>query len=181
MLDQSAIENAASALKQGQLSVFPTDTAYGLGCLYDNQEGIARILSLKQRTNRKFTAIAASIEQVNQFFPLNKTQRNLAEKHWPGPLSIVVSDRLSIRVPNNEIAKQLAKACGKPIIATSANRSGDSPAYTITAAKAALGQQQVAAWLDGGPLPERQPSTVVRVEDNGTLTVLREGPINLHE
>lgn len=178
MLNKQTKE-VASILRAGGVAVFPTDTAYGLGCLYNNAAAIERILLLKGRTDRKFTIIAASLEQVEAHFPLSPAQRALAQKYWPGPLSIVVSDQFSIRVPNQPVAQDLAAAAGAPLIATSANRTGSPSPFTISQAKAELGETNVDTWLDAGELSEQPPSTVVQVANDGTLTVIRQGATHL--
>lgn len=173
-----SIEQAVTALKNGGIIVFPTDTAYGLGCDFQNQVAISRILTVKGRTDTHFTIVAASIEQVQQFFTLNDRARQLAKQYWPGPLSIVVNDQFSIRVPNNDIARELAEKCGKPIIATSANKSKQPAEYSCDGAKRVLGEQNVDVWVDGGALEPRKPSTVVDTRGE-TLHIIRQGEITL--
>lgn len=175
-LPQDTLNQAASIVREGGVIVFPTDTAYGLGGDYANQQVIDRILAIKGRTDRKFTVIASSLEQVQQYFDLAPRARELAQQHWPGPLSIVVSDQFSVRVPDNDIARAIAHAAGIPIIATSANRSGAGETYTLTDAQQALGQDAVDAWIDGGTREKRPPSTIIKVNTNG-VHVLRQGPI----
>lgn len=175
---EETINQAAEILKQGGVIVFPTDTAYGVGGDYQNQETISRILELKGRTDKKFTLVAASIEQVEEFFTLEGIAREYARQYWPGPLSIVVDEQFSIRVPDNEIIKAIAEAYGKPIIATSANKTGAEPPYTIEEAKQQLGKENVDLWIDGGPLEHRPVSTVIRITE-GRLECIREGAIKI--
>lgn len=173
------IDDALTALRNGGCVVYPTDTAYGIGCDFRNERAIQRIMSIKERQHPKFTLIAASLEQVEQFFPLTPAARALAQQHWPGPLSIVVSDRFSVRVPDEPIARQLAEGVGAPILATSANKSGNPTLYDVNTIKKELGEEAVDAWIDIGPLPQRQPSTIVRVDDEGNAIVIRKGPIDM--
>lgn len=175
---QKTIEQAAEVLKNSGTIVFPTDTAYGLGCDFESQEGIERILKTKGRTDTHFTIIAGSLEQVQQFFALNDRGLALAQQHWPGPLSIVVNDQFAVRVPANDIARGLANTFGKPIIATSANISKQPPEYTFEGAQQALGKQNVDIWIDGGTLEKRPPSTVVDTRGT-TLHIIRQGAITL--
>lgn len=172
------IEMAVDALQKNGIIVFPTDTAYGLGCDFESKEGIERILTIKGRADTHFTVIAASLEQVQKFFTLNETALQLAKKYWPGPLSIVVNDQFAVRVPANDIAQELAQEFGKPIIATSANISKQPPEYTFEGAQAALGEQNVDVWVHGGGLAKRPPSTVVDTR-GPELTIIRQGAIDL--
>lgn len=174
----SSIPEAVTALKRGGVIVFPTDTAYGLGGDFQNQKVINRILAIKGRTDTKFTLIATSLEQVQEYFTLEPQALALAEQHWPGPLSIVVSDQFSVRVPDNDIARDIAQEFGKPLIATSANRTGGGEIYTIAEAQESLGTDAVDVWIDGGELTEKLPSTIIQVNTDG-VQVIRQGPISI--
>ena len=165
-------------LKKGGVAVFPTDTAYALGGDFENPEVTFRILDIKGRTDKKFTLVAANLQQVQQFFSLEPKALKLAKKYWPGPLSLVVSDRFSIRVPAHDVPRQLAASLGKPLIATSANKRGQTEVYTQAAAQQALGEHNVDAWIDGGELVSRPVSTIVRVLGN-QVKVIRQGSIHL--
>jgi L-threonylcarbamoyladenylate synthase len=172
------MNEAVEILRTGGIIVFPTDTAYGLGCDFQNQEAIQRILKTKGRTDTHFTIVAGSLEQVKQFFTLNEKGIELAKQYWPGPLSIVVDDQFSVRVPDNDIARQLATTFGKPIIATSANISKRPAQYTLEGARNDLGEQNVDLWIDGGDLQPRLPSTVVDTRGEA-LKIIRQGGIQL--
>lgn len=182
-LSTDFLASAVSILRQGGLLVFPTDTAYGLGCDFQSQVGIKRILKVKGRADTRFTLIAASTEQVKQFFsdafPEGGKANEVADHYWPGPLSIVVSDQFSVRVPDHAIARQLAGAYGKPLIATSANKTGNEPVFTVKEAQDELGKNNVDLWVDGEELPQRKPSTIIRVNLD-TIEVIREGAIQLN-
>lgn len=174
------ITQAVKILQRGGIIVFPTDTAYGLGCDFENQEAIQRILKAKGRTDTHFTLIAGSLGQVRKFFMLNDTALQLARKYWPGPLSIVVNDQFAVRVPDNAIARELACAHGRPIIATSANISKRPPHYTLNGARNELGEENVDLWIDGGDLPQRPTSTVVDTRTQSP-TIIRQGAITLEQ
>ncbi len=176
--DPHSVQKAVNVLQNGGIVVFPTDTAYGLGCDFENENAIQRILAVKGRTDTRFTVIAGSREQVLHFFTLNETARQLAQQYWPGPLSIVVNDHAAVRVPDNDIAIALVNAYGRPLIATSANISKRPPHYTLAGAQRELGKQNVDLWIDGGDLPERPASTIVDTQGD-TVKVIRHGAITL--
>src|SRR3989344_2663155 len=94
------IAQAARVVRDGGVIVYPTDTAYALGGIFNSPSVIGRILQIKQRQDKKFTLLASSLQQVEKFFRLTAAQKKLAEKHWPGPLSLVVSGRFAVRVPD---------------------------------------------------------------------------------
>ncbi len=175
---EQTIEDAAILMQSGGVVIFPTETAYGIGCDYENQKAIDRIMQVKARTDRKFTLVASSLEQVQEHFELNEKALELAAQHWPGPLSIAVDDQFSIRVPDHEVPRLLAEKVGKPIIATSANKSGNPPTYTTQGIRDQLGKRAADIWIDVGELPEVATSTVVRCTDD-SVEVIRQGTISL--
>ena len=171
-MDNKNIKKAIKILKFGGVIVYPTDTAYALGGIFDDKKVIKKILKLKKRKDEKFTLVASSISQVRKFFKLNKKELELARKYWPGSLSIVVSDKYAIRVPDNEVARKLARGAGKPIIATSANISKQATPYE---AKNAVKADLI---LDAGTLKNKKTSTIVKVE-NGEIKIIRKGAVKL--
>lgn len=176
------IQQAAKYVKTGGIVIYPTDTAYAIGCVFDNASGIQKIMKYKGRRDSKFTVIASSLRQVEKYFPLNLHQRKLARQYWPGPLSIVVSKHFAIRVPDQPIARSLARRAGKPLIATSFNKTGEPEVYNLdsyqveTLSYASLPEEFFI--LNIGRLPKRKPSTVVEYKNN-ELIVHRRGSITL--
>lgn len=162
-----------------RIFVYPTDTAYALGCAYTDTKAIRTIMRIKGRTDAKFTVIASSLRQVEHWFKLTATQRRLARKYWPGPLSIVVSKKYAIRVPNNAVARSLARRVKTPLLATSLNLHGRPPAYDLNHVAARLIarlRENNVHIIDIGPLPHNKPSTVVECKGN-ELIIHRHGPI----
>jgi tRNA threonylcarbamoyl adenosine modification protein (Sua5/YciO/YrdC/YwlC family) len=182
------VHQAVATLKQGGVIVYPTDTAYALGGIFNSTKVTKKILKIKKRKDKKFTLIASSLTQVEKFFKLNSLQKKIAQKYWPGPLSIVGSSRFAIRVPKNKIAQALARQVGKPLIATSANLTGNQTLYeskkiikqfSARGGSAAGGKNkknQPDLIIDAGRLRKRRTSTVVLVE-KGKIKVLRKGPV----
>jgi len=190
-ISSKSIKTAVEMMKSGGVIACPTDTSYGLGCPFRSRRGIAKILKIKNRTDRKFVLIAASAEQVERFFQLNKWQKKLARQYWPGALSLIVSPlaslklgrsgRFSVRVPSYKPARELARLVGEPIVATSANIAGAGDVYSASAVfqQFAAQKHQPDMILDGGRLKKVKPSTVARVSGDGKIKVLRSGPIKL--
>lgn len=180
-INQKNIKKAVKILKHDGIIVYPTDTAYALGGFFDSKKVINRILKIKKRKDEKFTIIAAGLNQVKKHFKLNSAQIKLAKKYWPGPLSLVVSKRWAVRVPDNLIARKLARLAGKPLIATSANVSGKTTLYGSQAViKEFAGKKdRPDLILDAGRLKKIKTSTVVRLGDGGEIEILREGAIKL--
>ncbi|PIS05162.1 MAG: threonylcarbamoyl-AMP synthase [Candidatus Buchananbacteria bacterium CG10_big_fil_rev_8_21_14_0_10_42_9] len=163
------ISHAAKIIKCGGVVVFPTDTSYGLGGLFDNKKIINRVLKIKQRKDKKFTLVASSLNQVEKFFKLNSSQKKLAQKYWPGPISLVVSKQFAVRVPKNKVAQSLARRAGKPIIATSANISGRQPVFSPDQLKIQFQNKKSLPdlILDFGKLEKTKSSKIILVTKKG--------------
>lgn len=184
-----AIDEAASLLKQGLLVVFPTDTVYGVGADPFNPAAIEQLYQAKGRSTEKGIPIL-----LGDLADLNKIVRSitpeakiLVERYWPGPLTLVLlkseslpvvltpNEGIAVRIPDNEIARQLIRAVGGAVAASSANLSGGRPAHDGHEALTAL-SGSVAAVLDGGPVHHGQASTVLDCTVSPPR-LLRRGPV----
>jgi L-threonylcarbamoyladenylate synthase len=178
------------ALRNGGIAAVPTDTAYALAADATNRTAVAKVKKLKGRNLRKpILVIAGSIVQVKKFFVLTKPEARLANKFWPGPLTIVLKPKralkqsglsksgIGVRVPASATARQIATLLECPITATSANRSGGATPYTASATVRQFKQKKPDALLDAGRLTRKPVSTVVRLRGK-RLEVLRPGAIS---
>jgi L-threonylcarbamoyladenylate synthase len=187
------IEDAARALAAGQVVCIPTESTYGLAADIRSAAGLALLAALKQArpSDSPYPLIAPDLEGARALaraWP--PAAEELARRHWPGPLTLVVAARadlpasvvgpgggVGVRVSSHPIAAELARHLGSTITATSANRSTSPPATRVEDARAAFGDQ-VAVYLDGGTC-DGTPSTVVAVGEDGALRVIRRGAIDL--
>lgn len=191
-----AIRAAVRVLKQGGVIAFPTETTYGLGCDPRNARAVAKIFSIKGREKQKpLLLVGAGMSDVRRVARRSSHVRALASRYWPGPLTLVLPSRASARLanavaPRGEVAirvsasplvRALVAAYGFPIIATSANRSGESDSRSGRAVVRAFDGRRHAPdlLLDIGALPRRKPSTVARVRPDGTVEVLRSGSVRM--
>ncbi len=180
---------AAALLASGEVVAFPTETVYGLGADARNDRAVAAIFAAKGRPSFNplivHLADPEAAARIADFTPLALT---LAEKFWPGPLTLVLPHRadaglsprvtaglatVAVRVPAHPLARELIAGFGGPVAAPSANRSGRvSP---TTAAHVLDGLRgRIAAVLDGGPCPVGLESTIVGF-DGDTPVLLRPG------
>ncbi len=190
------IANAARYLLADGIVIFPTETFYGLGCDPRRPAAVAKIFALKGRdATRALPLVAGSRRQVDQAAPgwdRIPAAAALADAFWPGPLSLVLpaspelapgvaapDGSAAVRWTSHPAAASLAVALGFPIVATSANRSGVSPARTAQEA-ARLGAEGELWVLDGGATRGGAPSTLVDVR-GGDLVVLRRGAVRERE
>jgi tRNA threonylcarbamoyl adenosine modification protein (Sua5/YciO/YrdC/YwlC family) len=124
------IRRACALLQAGELVGVPTETVYGIAC---DPAHLEKIYAAKERDRGKPVArLAASLEQVEALGAnFGKDGRKLAEKYWPGPLTLVLETpegTTGFRVPDHPVPLALARAFGKPIALTSANKSGGTDA-----------------------------------------------------
>ena len=178
--DKNGISQAITILRGGGVIVYPTDTAYALGGIFNLAKVTKKILRIKKRKDEKFTLVASDFSQVQKFFKLNSKEKKLGKKYWPGPLSIVVSKRFAVRVPKNKIAQKLALEVGRPLIATSANISGSQTLYDsediIRQFKNKKNQPDLI--LNIGRLPKIKTSTIVEVFKK-EIKIIRKGSVKL--
>lgn len=177
-------------LNRGGVAVIPTDTVYGLAARPDFPEAVERLYTIKGRELKKPIALLASdIAAIERFgHPVEGRARELAEKHWPGALTMVIGQEPSspgaspcqegFRIPDHAETRELIAACGGVLRVTSANLSGKRPATDAPQALADVGLSADYV-VDDGVSPGGVPSTVVRVNPDGSLEVLREGAIAL--
>ena len=184
------IDAAVEAVQKGQVVGLPTDTVYGVGVDPFDLDAVARLFELKDRPpDKPVGVLVATLEQAREIAEIEGDAAVLAERHWPGPLTLVVTPKvvmadwvgdqvlrsLGVRVPDHPTAIELLGASG-PLAVTSANRSGDQEATTDEEARAIFGDR-VSVYLPG-VAPGGEASTVVDAT-GARLTVLREGPVTL--
>jgi L-threonylcarbamoyladenylate synthase len=188
--DPQAIDQALQTLESGGLVAFPTDTVYGLSARVTDPAGIDRLYAVKGRDSAKaIPVLLSSPDELAQVTAeMNAMARRLAQRFWPGPLTLVVARRLDlpenlspiptigIRMPDHPVALNLLTLIG-PLAVTSANLSGAANATTARQVYDQLGGR-IALILDGGRTPGEMPSTVVDCTGE-TPKILREGPISL--
>lgn len=164
------------ALRAGGAVVLPTDTVYGLAALPGHED---RLYALKDRPEQvPIAVLVADAEQAATLGRFGPLARRLAERFWPGPLTLVVerldgAGTVGIRCPDHNLLRAVALEVG-PVPTTSANRHGvATPATAAEAAASLAGTPDLV--VDGGPC-EGVASTVVDVTGS-ELRVLREGAL----
>jgi L-threonylcarbamoyladenylate synthase len=189
-----AIAEAAALIKAGAVVAVPTETVYGLAGDATNGEAVAAIYAAKGRPSFNPLIVhvpgLAAAERIAVF---GETARALAAAHWPGPLTLVLPLRtdsgiaslvtaglptIAIRVPTHPAMQALFKACGRPLAAPSANASGRISPTRAAHVAASLGGR-IPMIIDAGACTVGLESTIVAVAEDGTLRLLRPGPIDL--
>jgi L-threonylcarbamoyladenylate synthase len=185
----SGIKKAAEAVLKGGVVVYPTDTIYGIGCNPYNEKAILRVIEIKAREERPLPVLCSSVEEASELVELSHTAVSLAQKFWPGPLTIVSKiidarlprtlsmgrGKLGVRIPDHECALALIELAGGRLVGTSANKSGlKSPTSAEEVKKVLPSDYDIL--LDGGSTPLKAESTVVEIVDD-EIKVLREKAI----
>jgi L-threonylcarbamoyladenylate synthase len=195
--DPGAVTLAAAALARGWVVALPTDTVYGLAADPSLPGGVAGLFALKERPGEiPLPVLVGSRDQVGEVAePLDAAAGQLAERFWPGPLTLVVPRRSSfvadlggpptarstvgVRLPDHLLVRALCEEVG-PLAVTSANRHGSPPATTAHQVRAAFpGDGGPVLIIDGGAC-RGTPSTVVECRD-GVVRALRQGAISWAE
>jgi L-threonylcarbamoyladenylate synthase len=185
--DADSVAEAARCFDAGGLVAFPTETVYGLGADAANGEAIARLYAAKRRPSfNPLIAHVDSVETARRLGQFNPNAERLAA-FWPGPLTLVVPkqlgiaiaelataglDTIALRVPAHPVARDLLRRFGKPVVAPSANRSGNVSPTSAAHVLADL-DGRVDLILDGGPTQVGVESTIIACLDRAVL--LRPG------
>jgi L-threonylcarbamoyladenylate synthase len=190
---QEQVEKGVSILKKGGVVAFPTDTVYGLGASMAIDSAVEKVYRIKERPrNMALPLLLADFSQLDKIASsIPASARLLAEKFWPGPLTLVlvksdaVSDIVSgggetiaIRIPDHPIPTTLAKGIGTAIVGTSANLSGQPSTLTAAQAREQLGDK--VDFIIKGDCPGGRESTVVDLTGKAPI-ILREGALSREE
>ena len=192
--NENDIKIAAEIIKSGGLVAFPTETVYGLGGDGTNPDAAKKIYGAKGRPSDNPLIIhISSPSDAEEYTYTNDTYYKLAEKFMPGPLTVVLDAKESIpketrgglatvavRCPSHPVARKLIELSGKPIAAPSANLSG-SPSPTTARHVIDDMQGRIEAIIDGGDCEIGLESTIVKLESDGSMVLLRPGKITIDE
>ena len=189
--DPDTIHTAAKAIRRGALVAFPTETVYGLAADAFNADAVARVYEVKGRpaNNPLPVQVASEDDIVGVAVDIPEVAWELIRRFMPGPLTIVLraspdlpgmvtagTGTVGVRIPDHPVARQLLRACSTPIVAPSANPSGESPPTTADEVLAYL-DGRVEYILDAGATELKIASTVVDMTC-APPRILRHGTIS---
>lgn len=139
------LKTAVDVLKNGGIVIFPTDTAFGIGCRIDNEKSVSRLFGIRKRPKHKAVSVLVdSIGMTRAYVEeIPQNVEKLMEKYWPGALTIILrSDRenvpslvrgggqtLGVRMPNYKIILKIISEVGMPILGPSANFSDEKTPF----------------------------------------------------
>jgi L-threonylcarbamoyladenylate synthase len=189
------LDLAASALREGQLVAFPTETVYGLGANALDANAVARVFEAKQRPHFDplIVHIASDDELSAVVSHVPGVAQALIDAFWPGPLTLVLPkteqvpalvtaglSTVAVRFPAHPIAQQIITRAGVPVAAPSANPFGRLSPTRVAHVLDGLGAT-IDFVVDGGSTPWGVESTIVDVNDGTMVRVLRHGALEMEE
>ena len=179
-------------LKNSGIIVFPTDTAFGIGCRIDNHAAVDRLFQIRRRpVNQAMPVLVSSIEMALTYYldPSNVVRR-LMKEHWPGALTIVApckknliyspirgnGETIGLRMPNHRLILKLIEEVGVPILGPSANFHGDPTPYSLSDINPEL--VKLVDYVVPGDCSVKEASTVVDCSVD-PYNIIRRGAIKL--
>lgn len=177
----AVIARAAAVIRAGGLVGFPTETVYGLAANRLDPGAIETLYKVKKRARGKPLTVhiddAAMVAKMG--CRMTKAARALTKRFWPGPLTVIVrsgsGEKIGFRMPANGIALRLIAAAKVPVVAPSANLSGNTPPKSARAVMKELGSK-IDLVIDGGRTAVGVESTVVDCTVDPPA-IVREGAI----
>ncbi len=186
------LEKAAEIVKMGGIIIFPTDTAFGIGCRIDNEEAIRKLFELRKRPEDKAVPVlCSSVRMVREYVKnIDPDVLELTKKYWPGALTLVLLAKISkvpnlvsgggktigVRIPDHSTIRRIIKGVGVPILGPSANFSGGNTPFSMSDLDPRLVRK--VDFVLPGRCKIKKPSTVVDVTAK-PWRVIRQGAVRL--
>lgn len=182
------VQEAKKVIEHGGIVIFPTETCYGIAADALDKEAIDRVYEVKQRPRDKgLTVIVPDLETAERYARLSEEERRIVKELMPGPLTLVaekkdsvpdaLNDQFAFRISPSEVASKLAET--GPIVATSANISGNESSYRVEDIDPCV-REAADHIIDAGELEETPSSTVAEV-NNSRIVIHRRGPVDRGE
>ena len=189
------IQKAVKILNSGGIVIFPTDTAFGIGCRIDMLQSVVRLFELKKRPlNQAVPVLASDLAMAEKYLlsPLPNNVRRLMNDYWPGALTVIynakpdkisppvagVNQTLGIRIPNHDLILKVIRQAGVPLLGPSANFHGKPTPYKTEDLDTKLtGKVDL---VIGGKCPLKQASTVIDCSKS-PWKIVRQGSVTVDE
>ncbi len=191
-MELSDIHDVVEMFQTGQVGVFPTDTAFGIGCVINNPASVGRIFEIRHRVETKpLLALVSSIEMAEEYVTIpNEVREKLIKKHWPGGLTIVLpcntekvtstvranGETLAVRLPKHEKLVKIIEKVGIPIVAPSANFAGEKTPYHLSEVDPLLIQE--VDFVMTGECTVKAQSTIIDCSKK-PWEIVREGAVKV--
>ena len=189
---KSLFDLAKKALNNHQVIAFPTETVFGLGVYYDDENAYELMNKIKRRREDKpYTLMLYDVDEINKYAYINKDVLNALKKFMPGPLTLLLKSKdnvpgyvthntgiIGVRIPENKEALDLLKYLEKPLLVPSANRAGEKPAMNDEEVKQIF-NDEVAVIIPGKSVGGL-PSTIIDLTGE-EIKLIRQGPISVDD
>lgn len=186
--DRRAVAEAAEALRDGKIIIYPTDTLYAFGCDALNARAVERLCRLKDINPDKnlLSIVCSDISQAAEYTRIDNRAFRILKEYLPGPYTFILpaatklpkvfrSRRsVGVRIPDNDFARALAEEMDNPIMSSSAEFDEGDTVVPCLLAEKYDGRQEIALTIDGGEGGIR-PSTIVDLTDSDAPAVIRQG------
>lgn len=194
-VDESELNKIKEILDNDGVIIFPTDTVYGIACNCFSEKAIKKIFDIKKRPeNKPINVLSNNLDKIKLVSRnINEKEKFLIDKYMPGALTIILDknekvsdiltaglDTIGVRIPKNNISLRILENLSYPLATTSANISGDSAGIKISDFLKEF-DGLVDAIIDGGETDLKVASTIVRVESDNKLKIIREGTLKIKE
>ena len=194
-VDESELNKIKEILDNDGVIIFPTDTVYGIACNCFSEKAIKKIFDIKKRPeNKPINVLSNNLDKIKLVSRnINEKEKFLIDKYMPGALTIILDknekvsdiltaglDTIGVRIPKNNISLRILENVSYPLATTSANISGDSAGIKISDFVFVF-DGVVDAIIDGGETDLKVASTIVRVESDNKLKIIREGTLKIKE
>lgn len=194
-VDESELNKIKKILDNDGVIIFPTDTVYGIACNCFSEKAIKKVFDIKKRPeNKPINVLSNNLDKIKLVSKnINEKEKFLINKYMPGALTIILDknekvsdiltaglDTIGVRIPKNNISLRILENVSYPLATTSANISGDSAGIKITDFLKEF-DGVVDAIIDGGETDLKVASTIVRVESDNKLKIIREGTLKIKE
>lgn len=185
------LSKAIKIAKNGGIIIFPTDTAFGIGCRVDDEISIKKLFSIRKRSKDKaMPVLVSSIKMAEKYVDITPSAKKLMKKYWPGGLTLVLNvkkemtsslvrgggETLGVRMPRHSTIRKLIANVGVPILGSSANFSGGTTPYRI--AEIDHGLIAKVDFMLSGRCSLGKASTVVDVTKK-KWKIIRQGAVSL--
>ncbi len=194
-VDESELNKIKEILDNDGVIIFPTDTVYGIACNCFSEKAIKKVFDIKKRPeNKPINVLSNNLDKIKLVSRnINEKEKFLIDKYMPGALTIILDknekvsdiltaglDTIGVRIPKNNISLRILENVSYPLATTSANISGDSAGIKISDFLKEF-DGVVDAIIDGGETDLKVASTIVRVESDNKLKIIREGTLKIKE
>lgn len=191
-MNEQKLESVVECFKEGGVIVFPTDTAYGIGCRMDFIKSVEKVFNIRNRAETKpVLVLADSIEMIEKYAYVDEKVKRFAKKYWPGGVTIILpcktdlvpevvragGSTLAVRIPRHNELLEIIVNVGVPIVAPSANISGHKTPYAQEEV-----EESILANADqviSGECTYKKESTIIDSTSN-PWKIVREGAVKIN-